>query len=69
MQHSNSLLAVGAAMRLMNAVRIWGSPHRICRASCSCAGFGWPFCCHNYSQVACWYFWMTFSATMSTIGN
>src|SRR4029450_5127399 len=52
----------------MNAVRLWVSPCSIWMASCSCADFDWPFCCHNCSQEACWYFWMTLSAIMSRSG-
>src|SRR5262249_46403446 len=51
MSHSNSLLAIGAATRLRNSVRICGSFHRICMARCSICAFctvgGWLFSSAN----------------------
>src|SRR5882762_3837064 len=70
--HSNILLAMGAATLLIKAERICGSDFNIWRASCSICGFGalsfWALSCHNCSQVACWYFWTTFSAILSSTG-
>src|SRR5262249_62202314 len=60
MPHSNILLAIGAATRLMNSVLSCRSPRSIWTASCSIAGFGWSlsfaFSSRNFSQVECWYF-------------
>src|SRR6266850_2957274 len=69
MPHANILLAIGAATMLMNSALSCGSPRSSWMASCSIAGFGWPFSyafsCHNCSQVDCWYFWTTLLAIMS----
>src|SRR6266540_6321858 len=43
---------------------LWITAQRL-YASCSIGGFGSFFCCHNCSQVDCWYFWMTFWAIIS----
>src|SRR5439155_9648881 len=67
--HSNILLTMGAATRLMKAVRRPGLSRSFCMASCSIGGFFWPFLCQSCSQLACWYFWMTLSAIMSSIGS
>src|SRR5215510_9177045 len=69
MPHSNILLAIGAAILLMNAIRIWGSPRSIWISSCSRCDFGLPRASHSCSQVADSYFWMTWVAAMSRIGN
>jgi hypothetical protein len=67
---SNILLAIGAAILLMNATRIWGSLFRNATAFCS-SGVGGAFSDffnHSCSQLDCWYFMMIFSATLSMIG-
>src|SRR5208283_4175210 len=70
MPQSNILLAIGAAILLMNACRICGSPFNIWITFCSCCEGG-AFCdffSHSCSQVEFWYFWMILLATMSIIG-
>src|SRR5436309_3340891 len=68
MPHSNILLATGAAILLMNAVRICGSSCIICMRFLSSSGFGLPLRSHSCSQDACRYLWMTRSAIMSMSG-
>ena len=59
---------MGAAILLINAARICESDFNISKARCSIGDSGFfPFCalsCHNCSQVACWYFWITFCGNL-----
>src|SRR6516225_8742926 len=67
--HSNILFTTGPAILLKNASRICGSVLRKPTTRCSSGDCCLPRFCHSCSQVDDWYFWITFSATRSRIGN